>query len=466
MKIHDLQMISVDSLNPKVHKAEYAVRGPIVVLAQELEKQGREIVYFNIGNPLRFDQKPLTYVREIISLLQNPTLLENDEGLLNLGIKSDSITRAKEIMKLNPLGMGPYSQSAGMPFIRESIAKFIEKRDNIPADPEHIFVTDGASKGVDLVLNTLIKDNVGVMTPIPQYPLYSADIELFGGKMVSYFLDEENSWGLSKALLEDSYEKAQKDNIDVKILVIINPNNPTGSVLDRENIKMVLEFAEKNGLSIIADEVYQENIYDPADKFHSFAKVAHESNIKIPIFSLHSTSKGFIGECGYRGGYLELRNISDDVLQVMLKVRSIGLCPNTSGQIMVYLMLNPPKPEDASYDQFIEERDTIMNKLAKKAKFIAEKLDNIVGITCPTPKGAMYLFPSIDLPERDYDGKLADYAFAEFLVKEAGIVTVPGSGFGQKPGTWHLRITFLPEIGQIERLMVKFEVAYKKFINL
>jgi aspartate/methionine/tyrosine aminotransferase len=459
-------MISVDSLNPKVQKAEYAVRGPIVVLAQELEKQGKEIAYFNIGNPLRFDQKPLTYVREIISLLHNPNLLENEEGLLKLGIKSDSIKRAKEIMKLNPLGMGPYSQSAGMPFIRESIAKFIEKRDNIPADPKNIFLTDGASKGADLVLNSVIQDNVGVMTPIPQYPLYSADITLFGGKMIPYYLDEENNWGLGKKMLEDAYEKAKQDNIDVRVIVVINPNNPTGSVLGKENIKMVLEFAGKNGLYIIADEVYQENIYDPVDKFHSFAKIAHESNIKIPIFSIHSTSKGYIGECGYRGGYLELRNLPDDVLQVMLKVRSIGLCPNTSGQIATYLMLNPPNLGDPSYDQFVTERDNILKTLAKKAKIIAEKLDSIEGISCPTPKGAMYLFPKIEFPDRDYGGKLADYAFAEYLVRETGIVTVPGSGFGQIPGTWHLRITFLPEIEKIEPLMEKFEAAYKKFVKL
>ena len=291
------------------------------------------------------------------------------------------------------------------------------------------------------------------------------DIALFGGKQVDYFLDEENNWGLSIDMLEESYSKAKAEGIDVRLIVIINPNNPTGSVLSRDNIRMMLEFARYNNLMVIADEVYQENIYYKDVSFHSFAKVAHEEGIEIPIFSMHSTSKGFFGECGYRGGYLELRNIPDDVLDQMLKVRSIGLCPNTSGQIMTHLMINPPKEGEVSYDQYVEERDLIISNLSKKAKLIAETLDKIEGISCPTPKGAMYLFPKIEFPERDYGGKLPDYAFAEYLVREAGIVTVPGSGFGQRPGTWHLRITFLPPEDKIVGIMEKFEEAYKKFIS-
>ncbi len=459
-------VLSKNTLNPNVLKAEYAVRGPIVELAQNLEKQGREILYFNIGNPQQLGQPPLTYVREILSLLNHPKLLNKMEKLQDLGFASDSVERAKKIMELNPAGLGAYSQSAGMPFIRQAVADFISKRDNIPTDAKNIFITDGASKGVDLILNSIITDNVGIMTPIPQYPLYSADINLFGGKLVSYYLDEDSNWGINRELLENSYNKARADGIDTKLIVVINPNNPTGSVLSREHIKMVLEFAKKNNLMVLADEVYQENIYHDEDKFHSFAKVAHEEGINIPIFSLHSTSKGFIGECGYRGGYIEMRNIDDEVLLQLLKIRSIGLCANTSGQIVTYLMVTPPEEGDTSYELYVRERKDILDSLTRKARIIANELDSIEGISCATPRGAMYLFPNIKLPDRNYGDEPADFAFAKYLVEQTGIVTVPGSGFGQKQDTWHLRITFLPPEDKIESIMKKFKKAYLDFIKL
>lgn len=458
-------ILSRDTLNPNVLKAQYAVRGPIVELAQKLENEGREMLYFNIGNPQQLGQPPLTYVREILSLLNVPQFLEKSEKLEQLGFAPDSISRAREIMKWNPSGLGAYSQSAGIPFIRAAVAEFIHNRDGIPTDAKHIFITDGASKGVDLVLNSIISDKVGIMTPVPQYPLYSADINLFGGQLIPYYLDEENDWAISNELLENSYNEAIINGIDIKLIVIINPNNPTGSVLSRENIKMVLQFAQKHDLMVLADEVYQENVYAKDIPFHSFAKVAHEEHISIPIFSLHSTSKGFIGECGFRGGYLEMRNIDDEVLLELLKIRSIGLCANTSGQIMTYLMITPPKEGDASYALYKKERQEILQGLSRKAEKMANILDSIDGISCPVPKGAMYLFPKITFLKKDYNGMLPDFAFAKFLVEEVGIVTVPGSGFRQLPDTWHLRMTFLPPEEKIEEIMLKFESAYRKFIS-
>ena len=121
-------VFSTKTLNPNVLKAQYAVRGPIVELAQNLEKQGKEILYFNIGNPQQLGQPPLTYVREVLSLLNYPDLLKYGDKLLDLGFASDSIEKANKIMKLNPAGLGAYSQSAGMPFIRQAVADFIIKR--------------------------------------------------------------------------------------------------------------------------------------------------------------------------------------------------------------------------------------------------------------------------------------------------------------------------------------------------
>src|SRR3990172_12141921 len=165
-------MITKPDLNPHLLIAEYAVRGPIVSRAQQLEEQGKKIIYCNIGNPQALKQKPVTYLRQILSLLEYPELLKNPDALKLF--PKDVVEKAQSILTRHPHGTGAYSQSAGIPFIREAVAEFIRKRDGIPADKEHVILTDGASKGVQSAQLALLKNpNDGVMIPIPQYPLYS-----------------------------------------------------------------------------------------------------------------------------------------------------------------------------------------------------------------------------------------------------------------------------------------------------
>ncbi|MEO8167995.1 MAG: aminotransferase class I/II, partial [bacterium] len=139
-------MISLSDLNKNLLRAEYAVRGPIVIRAQQLEEQGRKIIYCNIGNPQALKQQPLSFIRQTLSLLEYPALLESPEALRLY--PKDLIERARMILQLHPSGTGAYSQSAGIPFIRKAVAEFISKRDGIPASRDHVILTDGASKGV------------------------------------------------------------------------------------------------------------------------------------------------------------------------------------------------------------------------------------------------------------------------------------------------------------------------------
>ncbi len=438
--------VRLEEICPAVREAEYAVRGAIPTRAQELEAQGRRIIYCNIGNPQSLGQKPLTWLRQVLSLCEWPELADKAPE----AFPEDVRKTAREILAGSKHGLGAYSESKGMKFVRQAVAAFIRERDGIESDPESIYITDGASKGVQAVLRILIAGpEDGIMIPIPQYPLYSATITLYEGKQVHYYLDEENGWKLNRSMLEESLAEARRYGVRVKAISVINPGNPTGSVLDEENIAMVLDFAREHGLAVLADEVYQNNVYREGDRFVSFAKVLEGKGFRdVSLFSFHSCSKGFLGECGQRGGYLEVRNVPADVVAQLTKLQSISLCANTVGQAAVYLLVRPPRPGEPSRDLYVRERDGILAELRSRAELLAEGLNRIPGIRCNPIAGAMYAYPRITLPAGRTD---QDYCMA--LLEKTGICVVPGGGFGQLPGTSHFRTTILPPTDQIREVV-------------
>lgn len=150
------------------------------------------------------------------------------------------------------------------------------------------------------------------MVPIPQYPLYTALAALTGGSECHYFLDEEKNWGVTLEELENRYTFAKRQGINPKLIVVINPGNPAGNILEPGNMAEIIKFSYDKKMAILADEVYQTNIYHPKKQFFSFkrvrAEMPHPYN-NVELYSFHSTSKGLLGECGVRGGYLELCNV-------------------------------------------------------------------------------------------------------------------------------------------------------------
>lgn len=440
--------LKIENIGKSVRETQYAVRGPIVNRAAELEREGREIIYCNIGNPQSLGQKPLTWIRQVLALAEYPELMDQGHTLF----PPDVIETARLIVRKSQHGLGAYTESKGFRFIREAVSRFIENRDNIPSDPDMIFLTDGASKGVQAILRILIANGEdGIMVPIPQYPLYSASITLYGGQRVDYYLDEESGWKLTLAQLQQAYQKATLAGIKVRAICVINPGNPTGAVLDEQNIAMVIDFARKHHLSILADEVYQDNIYRTTDSFVSFASVLAKRNITdIALFSFHSCSKGLLGECGLRGGYFECRNVANDVLAEITKLQSVSLCANTVGQVATYLMVTPPRPGQASHESYTRERNGILESLRHRARILAEGLNKVPGISCQQVAGAMYAFPQIALPPG-----MTDSEYCLRLLESTGICVVPGSGFGQAPGTFHFRTTILPPVDKIEAVVGK-----------
>lgn len=314
------------------------------------------------------------------------------------------------------------------------------------------------------------------MVPVPQYPLYTATISLLNGQCVPYYLNEEKEWSCEIPELERSIKQARSNNVNVRAIVIINPGNPTGGVLSEKSMQDIIRFAYENRLVILADEVYQGNIHADGVAWQSFRKALHEMPMahcqrsKVQIASFHSISKGVLGECGRRGGYVEFHNIPDDVLGEFYKLASISLCTNVQGQIAVDILVNPPSKADQSYDLYNAETKDIANSLRSRALKLCSAFNELPGISCNKAAGAMYLFARLMLPKAAEQaatqaGVPLDTFYTLALLNATGICVVPGSGFLQKPGTFHFRTTFLPAEDKIDAFITSFKHFHHMFLN-
>ncbi|XP_040350568.1 alanine aminotransferase 1 [Herpailurus yagouaroundi] len=398
------KVLTLDTMNPCVRKVEYAVRGPIVLRALELEQELRqgvkkpftEVIRANIGDAQAMGQKPITFLRQVLALCVHPDLLNSPD------FPDDAKRRAERILQAcGGHSLGAYSTSSGIQLIREDVARYIERRDGgIPADPNNIYLSTGASDAIVTVLKLLVagegRTRTGVLIPIPQYPLYSAALAELNAVQVDYYLDEERAWALDVAELRRALAQA-RDHCRPRALCVINPGNPTGQVQARECIEAVIRFAFEERLFLMADEVYQDNVYAEGSQFHSFKKVLTEMGppyaAQQELASFHSVSKGYMGECVQAG-----------------RARARGLHPRPAPR------LPPPVP------------------LPPRADPRAQEL-----------------------------GLAPDMFFCLRLLEETGICVVPGSGFGQKEGTYHFRMTILPPLEKLRPLLEKLSQFHAKF---
>jgi alanine transaminase len=440
-----------ETMSQSLRRMQYAVRGEVVMRADQLEAQGREIIYTNIGNPHQVGQKPVTYYRQVLALCDLPAEQGVDHPKVYDMFPKDVVERAKEYRAIiGPSGTGAYTHSQGVLGLRKHIAEYIQKRDTYPAYPGSIFLTNGASSAIGMCLQGLLaNNNDAVMIPIPQYPIYSALIAKLGGRQVGYELDESLNWAASREELDKKLKESQDEGLDVKALAMINPGNPSGNVMTHCDIQIITEFCAENNIVMLADEVYQANVYAHGAEFISAKKVALDCGLKnLQLVSFHSTSKGLIGECGRRGGYMELHHIDPYVQAQLYKLASSDLCAGVTGQIMTSLMVRPPSPEGESYELFSQEQQLIYDGLKERSQKLVEGLNKIPGITCVPAEGAMYAFPRVQVPPKAFEkakelGTTPDNLYALSLLEETGICVVPASGFGQAKGRVGFRTTFL-----------------------
>lgn len=294
----------------------------------------------------------------------------------------------------------------------------------------------------------------GALVPIPQYPLYTATLALLGAHCVPYHLREPSAWSTDIPAIRSSLSSARASGIDVRALVVINPGNPTGASLAAKDIRAMIELAADENLVLLADEVYQTNIFE--GRFQSFKRALRDAQAEdssgrfanVELASLHSISKGMVGECGHRGGYMELVGFDPAVVEQLYKFVSIQLCPPVIGQCLVELMVNPPKLGDPSYELYAEEYNSVFTGLKNRAEALYSAFRAMEGVDCQPPQGSMYLFPSIKLPEKAVaaarnEGKAPDEFYVSRMLDRTGVCMVAGTGFGQVEGTAHFRTTFL-----------------------
>ena len=353
-----------------------------------------------------------------------------------------------------------------------SYARPPTERDGYPSSPDKVYLTAGASVGVSNLLQVLISNpSDGVLIPIPQYPLYTAALALNEAVAVPYYLDEAKSWGLDVQSLKDSIKKARAEGTTLKAMVVINPGNPTGNCLSQQDLEAIVKICHEERLVLLADEVYQDNAYLPESRpFISFKKVLRSMpapiSDEVELVSFHSLSKGQTGECGRRGGYFELANFAPEAEEQVYKLASIQLCPSLGGQIGVDVLVSPPVEGDESYPLWAKEKSSIAQTLQSRAETLVQAFNELEGVTCNSAEGAMYLFPTLTLSPKaiaaaEAKGMQPDAFYALELLESTGICVVPGSGFGQVPGTYHLRSTFLPPLeGEFVANLKRFHAQF------
>jgi aspartate/methionine/tyrosine aminotransferase len=481
--------LTMQTMSRRVINADYAIRGTILKRAQAIKAELQEgsskynfgdVVFCHNGNPQAYGQKHLTFPREVLALVACPTLLDKKD--VGSHFAPDAIARAKSILadqKAEGCSSGSYTESQGYSFVRAHVAEFIEARDGAQCgkvSKDDIYLTDGASDAASFVMQALLSSSdEGIMVPVPQYPLFSATCSLLDGSIAPYYLDEQDNWSTSRKALDFAYLSSKANGVKPRALIAINPGNPTGHVYDVETMQTIIELCSTRDLVLVADEVYQGNIYN-GTKFKSFREVLcgmGDACKNVQLVSLHSVSKGVFSECGRRGGYLHMMNVDAAAQEQFCKVPAVHLCPNVGGQVAMDLVAKPPVAGDASYATYVKEHDAIAKWQKHRAEELATELNDIDGISCTPADGSMFVFPRLHLPARFVEDTLTnnvksnpDVRWCRMLLEEEGVCVIPGSGFMEQEHTYHFRASILPKniadtTSRIRNFQERFIERYK-----
>lgn len=376
----------------RVDDVTYAVRD-VVLWAREAAAAGRDLIYLNIGDPCQFDFRTPPHVVE-------------------------AIVRAVQENRTS------YTASEGIPEAVEAIRADAETRKRIRG-VRSVLVGNGASEPIEILLTALLDPRDGVLVPSPGYPLYTAVLAKLGARAIPYYLDEGNGWQPDPEAVDRAIDAT------TRAIVLINPNNPTGSVAGRPTLERLLEIAARRGLLVMSDEIYDRMLLDPGITMTPTASIRED----VPVATFYGLSKVWLGP-GLRIGWCVLSGpepVVAPLADAMMRLARARLCASHPVQCAIRPALTGP-------DDHVREAN---EKLRRRRDITVEKIRAIPGFSIVPPAAAFYAFPRFELP-------LDDLTLVKRLILEEGVVLVHGSGFGQKPGTQHVRIVFLPEERQLD----------------
>jgi alanine-synthesizing transaminase len=374
----------------RVNRFSYAIRN-IMAEAQAVEAGGTRVRYLNIGDPIAFG-------------FQTPAHLVEAAG------------RAMRD------GHNGYVASPGIAPAREAVAADYSAK-GVPTSPDRVLITTGTSEGIDLALNALVDEGDEVLVPLPTYPLYTAVIARIGAHARLYRADPHRDWQ------PDLEHVRSLITPRTRVLVVIDPNNPTGAVYPPAVRRALIEIADEHGLTILADEVYGDLGFDGS------VPLLGTLDRDAPIISLSSLSKAYLAP-GWRAGWLVVGATPrlDEVLLAIKKLADGRLCSPGPMQYAVAAALTGDRSHQIAFRQ----------ALAERARLTTESLNAIPGMRCVAPRAAFYAMPMVSLPAGRTD---EDYVLA--LLRETGILCVYGSGFGMPPEAGSFRIVYLADPGEL-----------------
>ena len=369
----------------RLDHVRYAIRD-LACVADEVIQQGHKVLPLNVGDPLNFDfQTPPHIVEAVYKAMRD--------------------------------GKNGYAPSNGVPEALEAIRREAARKGITTV--RAVFVTSGVSETVDICLAALVDSGENVLTPSPDYPLYSAVLCKLGVPLNTYDLNEDDGWQPELADIESKLTPRTRG------IVLINPNNPTGSLCTRQMLERMAELARRHNLVVFSDEIYDKLILEDTPHL-AFAAVAPD----VPCITFGGMSKNYLVP-GWRIGW---GIVSGDAAAIKPYTEGIHrllrarLCANHPEQYAITPALEGPQ------DHLVDVR----RKLRSRRDLTQKWCESTPRVSCVAPRGAFYAFPRIDIPE-------SDEVFVKELIRQKHVMVVHGSGFGQKPGTQHFRIVFLPD---------------------
>lgn len=383
---------------------KYDIRGPVYEKSLELESQGYKIISLNIGNPAAFGfDTPDEIVHDVILNIRNAQGYADSRGLF---------AARKAVMH--------YTQNLGLPGVTIN----------------DIYIGNGVSELILLSMQALINEGDEVLIPSPDYPLWTTSVALCGGKPVHYSCDEAADWNPNLADLEG------KITDRTRAVVLINPNNPTGAVYDKAVLEGIARIAEKHQLIVFADEIYDKILYDDATH-HPMARFVHDTL----CITMNGLSKNYRA-AGFRGGWLVMtgaKHKAKSYIEGLTLLASLRLCANVPTQYAIQTALG-------GY-QSIHDLVIPAGRLYRQIMLAYERMIAIPGISCVKPKGALYIFPKIDLNQFHITD---DNEFVYDLLVEQKVLVVAGQGFNFSTPD-HFRIVCLPNIDEMTLALNRIE---------